>query len=120
MPQDSDKRKYIRTDRPFSLKMRIKPDEGQKATFTDWDIVMATNLSAGGVLIYYNEELKIGSFVDLRLYISMPLFTINCVGKVISIKKQPKSPIFAVAISFTEIDEQDIELINEAVEESLR
>ncbi len=121
MPQDSNKRKYIRTDRPFALKIRIKPDEGQKVTFTDWNMVMATNLSAGGVFLYYAfDDIEIGSLFDLRIHISMPLFTINCVGKVIRIKKQPKSLIVVVAIAFTEIDEQDRELINEAVENSLR
>ncbi len=120
MSQDSNKRKYLRTDRPFALKMRFKPDEDQKATSDGWKIVFAKDLSAGGVFLQDGKGFEVGSLVDFKIYISRSLSPLGCVGKVNRIEKQPESPLNAVAISFTEIDEQERDLINEAVEESLR
>ncbi len=123
MAQGSNNRKYARIEKPYPLKMRTKvetdPDAWNRAIH-EWELVVAKNLSAGGVFCYHAfKDLEAGSLVDLKIYLSKTLPPIDCVGKVTRIKKDPISPLDEIAVSFAEIDEQKRELINEAIEESL-
>ncbi len=119
MPQDSHKRKYKRIDKPFALKMRTKqktnPDAWNRVIH-EWELVVAVNLSAGGVFCYHAfKDLEAGSLVDLKIYLSKTLPPIDCVGKVIRIKKDPISPLDEIAVSFAEMDDQKREMLNKYI-----
>ncbi len=123
MPQDSNKRKYGRTDNPFALKVRIKQEEDPDArnrVIADWYFVVAKNMSAGGILFCDAFiDLEIGSLVDLEIFFYKSLPPIDCVGKIIRTKKHPTSPLYEVAISFIKMDEEKREMINKIVNENL-
>ncbi len=119
MPQDSNKRKFKRIDKPYALKMRIKK-EGDPADWhrviADCELVVAENMSAGGVFFYYAfEDLEVDSLVDLKIYLSKTSPPIDCVGKTIRIKKDTISPLDEIAVSFVEMDEQNREEINKYI-----
>ena len=114
-----NKRKYKRIDRPFMVKFRIRPDEVIEKGSSDWDIVAVGDLGSGGVLFNYNKNLGIGALIDLKIDVSKPTPTINCVGKIIRIEELPSPSMFRVATKFTEIGEQEKEMINTTVEEVL-
>ncbi len=119
MNNDSERRLYIRVEKPFALELRAKTDESRKVTHDEWNTVYAKNLSIGGVSLYYIRELEIGSIVELKIHIPKSTSTISCIGKVMRSEKNPKSPLNEIAISFPEIDEQKKEMINNIIEESL-
>jgi len=119
MPHGSERRKYIRAEKPFVLNLRIKPNKSRKATSTGWNMVSADNLSAGGISLYYIKNLKIGSLVDLRISIPESTTSICCTGEIIRSKKNPKFTIYETAISFKETSEQEREMINKIIKENL-
>ena len=114
-----NKRKYKRIDRPFMVKFRIRPDEVIEKGSSDWDIVAVGDLGSGGVLFNYNKNLGIGVLIDLKIGFSVTKPPINCVGKIIRIEELPSLSMFRVATKFTEIGEQEKEMINTTVEEVL-
>ncbi len=119
MERTEERRKHKRTEEPFEINVRIRPDEAQEAVSLGWDKVSVKNLGAGGACFYYNKDIEVGSFVDLKIYISKTAPLINCTGKVTRIKKLQSPAIYDVVLEFTEIGEQEIETINKVVEESL-
>jgi len=106
-----EKRKYTRAEKLFSLELQVKPDEDQRTTSGDWNMASADNLSAGGAFFYYNKDLKIGSLVDLRMFVPESKTSLYGVGKIIRVKKNIKPSIYDIAVEFTEIDEQTREII---------
>ncbi len=85
-------------------------------------------MSAGGALFYYSKYLGLGSLLDLKIDVSTTMPTVKCAGKVTRIEEpqplltqegQPLNSVFRIATEFTEIDEQEKELINTTVEKIL-
>ena len=117
MYNEIERRKYKRIDRPFVVKFRIKPDEVIEKGPSDWDIVAVGDLGSGGVLFNYNKNLGIGVLIDLKIGFSVTKPPINCIGKIIRIEELPSLSMFRVATKFTEIGEQEKELIDKTIEE---
>jgi hypothetical protein len=82
---------------------------------TDWDMVPVKNLSAGGMLFDYNKNLELDSILDCKIDISKSTPTINCVGKIIRIEQPQPNSMFRIAAEFTEIGEQEKEIITTTV-----
>jgi hypothetical protein len=138
MYNDTEKREYERLElekmkhkkivTPYIARFRVKQYEDQEMSSPDWSIVAVKNLSAGGMLFKHNKNLGQGSLLDLRIDFFKSIPTINCVGKVTRIeefqsllmqKGQSLNFMFRIAAKFTEIDEQEKELINTTVEKIL-
>lgn len=119
MNKDTNKRKYGRVDKPYLVKFRIRPQINMETPPSDWDMVAVKNLSATGIFFYYNEDLGANTLLDLKIDISTATPTITCIGTVIRTKKYRDSPTLGIAVAFTEIDEEDQELINKAAEAGL-
>ncbi len=100
-------------------RFKIRSDEAQEMWSYDWDSVFLMNISAGGAFFYYTKDLGIGTLLDLKIYVPNSALIINCVGKVIRIDKPRHTSMFGIAIKFTEIGEQEKEIINKTVEEFL-
>jgi len=116
-----EKSKYKEIVTPYIARFRVKQYEGQEKPSLDWNIVAVKNLSAGGIIInYYNENIEIGTFLDLKIDFVKSIPTINCIGKVIRIEESRLNSMFRIATEFTEIDEQEREMINTTVEAILR
>ncbi len=123
------KRKYKKIVTPYIARFRVKQYEDHEMSSPDWDIVAVKNLSAGGMLLKHSKNLGLGTLLDLRIDLFKSIPTINCVGKVTRIEQpQPlliqegesQNFMFLIAAKFTEIDEQEKELINTTVEKILR
>ncbi len=75
------------------------------------------NLSTGSAAFFYNKNLGIGTLLDLKIDVPKSTPTINCVGKIIRIDKPQTTSMFCIAIRFTDIGEQEKEMISKAIEE---
>ncbi len=114
-----NKRKYKRICKQYMARLKIRSDESQKTESDDWDSVSLHNLSTGGTFFNYKKDLGIGTLLDLKIYVPDAVIVINCVGKVIRIDKPRHTSMYGIAIKFTEIGEQEKEIINTTVEELL-
>ncbi|MDR4498238.1 MAG: PilZ domain-containing protein [Candidatus Scalindua sp.] len=110
-----EKRKNPRIEKPFMVRFRINQYEGHKMISSNWDMLAIKDLSAMGVCFHYNKHLGIGSIIDLKLDISHSMQTINCVGKVIRIRKTHGYPGFSIVTEFTVIDKEEKVMIDKTV-----
>ncbi len=76
-------------------------------------------MSAGGALFYYSKYLGLASLLDLKIDVSIATPTIKCTGKVTRIEQSQPHTIYRMATEFTEIGEQEKEIINTTVQEFL-
>ncbi len=116
MYNNLERRKYKRKEKPYMARLRIKQYEGLEISSAEWDIVALKDLSAGGALFYYSKYLGIGSLLDLKIDVSTAMPTVKCGGKVTRIEYTQPHSILRIATEFTEIDEQEKEMINTTVE----
>ncbi len=100
-------------------RFKIRSDEAQEMCSDDWDSVFLMNISVGGTFFYHTKDLAIGTLLDLKIYVPNAVLIINCVGKVIRIDKSWHTSMFGIAIKFTDIGEQEKEMINTTVEKAL-
>ncbi len=119
MYKGQERRKYERRQKPFMVRFRTIPLVAKKMVSTGWDMVPVKNLSAGGMLFDYDKNLELDSLLDFKIDISRSTPTINCVGKIIRIEKLQPTSLFRIEIKFTDIGEQEKELISKAIEEIL-
>ncbi len=119
MSNGQEKRKYKRRGKPYMARLQIKQYEGLEISSAEWDMVALENLSAEGTFFSYKKDLGLGTLLDLKIDLSKSTSTINCVGKVIRIDKPWSTSMFGIAIKFTEIGEQEREMINTTVEKAL-
>jgi hypothetical protein len=82
-------------------------------------MVALKDLSAGGAFFYYSKYVELGSLLDLKIDVSTAMPTVKCAGKVTRIEQSLAHSLIRIATVFTEIDEQEKEMINTAVEEAL-
>lgn len=132
----TEKRKYKRIELtkkedkkivpPYITRFRVKQYEGQEISSPDWDIVAVKNLSAGGMVYAYNKgynkNLELDSLLDLKIDFFKSIPSINCIGRVVRIEEPMPmtNSMFRITAKFTEIDEQEREIINTNVETILR
>ncbi len=114
-----ERRKYKRREKLYKAGVRDKQHEGHETGSTGWDSVTLHNLSAGGTFFIYQKDLGIGKLLDLKIDVPESMLTINCFGEVIRIEQFQSTSMFFTAIKFTEIGEQEKELINKSVEGTL-
>ncbi len=118
MYNNIERRKYKRIEKPYRARFKIRSDEAQEMEAYVWDSV-TLDLSAGGAAFFCNKDLGIGTLLDLKIDVSKSTPPINCVGKMIRIDKTRHTSMFGIAIKFTEIGEQEKEIINTTVEKAL-
>ncbi len=106
------RRKYVRIEKSYNARFRIKPDETQDLVSIDWDMVAINNLGAGGVFFHTRRSMEIGTTLDLKIDFSTSTPDIKCDGRVTRTKRHLDTSIFGIAIEFTEIDEHIKGIIN--------
>ncbi len=99
-------------------RVRVKQHEGHETISTGWDSVTLHNLSEGGTFFIYKKDLGIGTLLDLEIT-PKAMLNINCVAEVVRIKQLQPNSMFCTGIKFTEIGEQEKEMINTAIEKVL-
>jgi len=116
MYNNAEKRKYLRIEKPYMARFRVKPFENSGAVSTDWDMVAVNDLGAGGIFFNSSNDLKIGTILNLKIGFSTTTPSIKCDGIVTRVINHPNSSIFGVATAFTKIDEHMKEMINKVAE----
>ena len=112
-----ERRKFVRIEKPYLTRFRVKPCDD--IVSKDWDTVAVVNLSAGGIFFYSSTNLEVGTILDLRIGFSRSYPNIKCVGKIIRAKRHLDTIISGYSVEFTEIDEQIKKVINKMINESL-
>ncbi len=97
-------------------RLRIKQYEGLEISSAEWNIVALKDLSAGDALFYYSKYLGLGSLLDLKIDVSTAMPTVKCAGKVTRIEHSLAHSLIRIATEFTEISEQEKEMINTTIE----
>lgn len=115
-----EKRKYVRIEKPYVARFRIKPDEKPGIVSTAWDMVAVNDLGAGGVFFNSCNNLGVGTTLNLKIGFSTTSPSIKCDGMVIRVINHPKTFIFGIAVVFTKIDEHIKEMINNVAELNCR
>ncbi|MHC4181730.1 MAG: PilZ domain-containing protein [Planctomycetota bacterium] len=116
-----ERRKYKEIATPYIARFKVKLCEGQEKSSLDWNIVAVKNLSAGGIIFnYYNENIEIGTLLDLKIGFLKSIPAINCIGRVIRIEESQLNSMSRIATELTEIDEHERKMINTTVEAALR
>jgi hypothetical protein len=119
MSNDLERRKYKRKEEPHMVRFRTIPLVAKKMVSPDWDVGAVKDLSAGGMLFYYDKNLELDSLLNLKIDLPASALPINCVGKIIRIEQPQPNSMFRIAAEFTEIDEQEKAMINTTVEKAL-
>ena len=114
MPDENDtgaeKRKFKRIDQHFMAK--FKP-----AGVENWQTFFLRDLSAGGILFNHSAELETGSSIELSITLPMSPIPITCSATVVRVKTfSGPLKIYEIAVCFTDIDENQQELIDRAAE----
>ena len=112
MYNNAEKRRYLRIEKPYMARFRVKPYENSGAVSTDWDMVAVNDLGAGGIFFNSSNDLKIGTILNLKIGFSTTTPSIKCDGIVTRVINHPNTSIFGVATAFTKIDEHMKEMIN--------
>ncbi len=115
-----ERRKHKRIGTPILLRFRIKPYKDQETVSSDWDMVAVNDLGAKGVFFNSSKNLEVGTNLDLKIGFSTTTPPIECAGIVTRVKKTPHTSIFGIAAEFTNIDEQEKEIINNTAEDLVK
>ncbi len=114
-----ERRKYQRIEKPYIVRFRVKPDEKQSMATSNWDLVSVKNMSAGGALFRYPEDLGANSNLEFKIGISQSTPAINCVAKIIRVERPQPHSMFHIVTEFTEIEEQERKMIDSVIGEAL-
>ncbi len=115
-----ERRKYKRIEKPYMARLRIKQYEGLEIFSTKWDMVKLKDLSAGGALFSYGKYLGLCSLLDLKIDVSVTTPTIKCSGKVTRIEQPEPFSMLRIATEFTDIDENEKEMIKTTIGKALK
>ena len=121
-----ERRQYKRLESPFmpffqyTARFRVKQFEDQEISSPDWEIVAVKNLGAEGMIFEYNKNLELDSLLDLKIDFFKSMPDINCIGRVLRIEEFQPNSTSSITVKFTEINEQEKEMINTNVENILR
>jgi hypothetical protein len=111
--RDIEKRRYKRIDKTFMARFRPL-EQGQSNKPGTWDIVTLHNLSAGGTFFTYNDEIKRGDSLGFLIPFPGSKELIDCVGEAIRVEK--KELLWRIGVSFTQIDGEKKDIINNSVD----
>ena len=53
-----ERRKYQRIEKPYIVRLRVKPDEGLEMPSSKWDMVPVRDISAGGLAFKLYKEFR--------------------------------------------------------------
>ena len=84
-----------------------------------WDIVTMHDVSAGGILFFYDQYIKVGAKVELKVTLPSVQTQLICIGEVIRNERAndyPFSTLHRVAAEFKIIDDNSKEVVRDLAE----
>jgi len=119
MYDGAERRKYQRVEKPIIIRFRIRPINDQEMASSEWDMVGVNDMSVGGLFFNSSYNIQNGTVLDIKIGFSTSSTPVMCTGMVTRVKKQPHTSIFGIAAAFMEIEEEEKELVNTFVHETL-
>lgn len=119
-----ENRRYRRIKKKFAIDIHVHSKDKPAAAGGD-DMLSLQDISAGGALISYNKEIKIGVLVDLGIKFSETNI-VKCLGRVIRVQpsNRPKASgqpqMYDIALKFIESVDKDKELLLYGIIEEYR
>ena len=110
----TEKRRFKRLNKQLVVRFQVQGGASQ-----DWDMILISNISRGGLLFSYAKELEEGITLNFKINIALNTNPIFCTGRVTWAKAPGSSKIYETGIAFTGIKDSDADLINHTVEEFL-
>jgi len=90
---------------------KFAESSGQKLFQDSWNMVTIKNLSAGGALFLFNQQLPAQTPVELKINFPLSKTGIVCSGQVVRVDPSPTPNLFGIAVRFIAIAEEDRSLI---------
>ena len=120
--QGQKRRKYKRIKHHFIAKFRAY-QEGTPQDSNGWEVVTIRDLSEGGISFNYSEKIALGAVLEFNIGLPSTTEGVHCLGVVRRIDEPPsnrtgikKIPVYGIAVSFTEIENDKKETIKALVE----
>jgi len=119
--QDQERRKYKRIKHHFIVKFRPY-QEGIPQDSDGWDVVTMKDLSEGGMCFNYSEKIALGTVLEFNIELPSVAEKIHCLGIVRRVDEPSnkanirKIPVYGIAVSFKEIENDKKEAIKALVE----
>jgi len=95
---DSNRRKYPRANYPCQLTIWLS--EGLNETI----LANTSNLGTGGLCVHLNQEIDMGTKVDVQLNFTNPTTPFRCKGVVVRCKKE-NAKFFNIGVQFDPLGE---------------
>ena len=112
-----ERRKYTRIRQPSIVEFNVVPGGAGGEGAAGCDVVGMEDLGAGGVLFKSKDKIEIGTLLEFTISLQGVERDVHCGGEVIRIKELSYSHMFLVAAMFTDISEEDKEMINKIADD---
>jgi len=110
---DTNRRKYPRADYPCQL--TIWPSAGATETI----LANASNVSIGGLCVFLNHEITVGTQVDVELHFPNTAAPFRCRGLVVRCAQESEK-FYNTGIQFENLDEIRYAFLNGIISEIIR
>lgn len=116
--QGQESRKYKRIKHRFIAKFRPYPyQEGIPQDSDGWDVVTMKDLSESGISFNYSEKIALGTVLEINIGLPSTTEGVHCLGVVRRVDEPSnktdirKIPIYGIAVSFKEMQNDKKEVI---------
>lgn len=108
--KEGDRRRHPRVEdeRPIHYRVIKKSEEATGLNL---------NISAGGMLLVVQEEVPVGTFIELKFGMPPPEHPVYAIGRVVRVekKREGEGTVFSLGVKFTNISPEDQKRIQEHV-----
>jgi len=99
-----DKREFIRLNERVDIQFRVfEPGSSSSKASAVQKFTKTKNVSAGGLLFISNEQIPLGTILELKINLPDATGTIECLGRVIRIEQKLGEETFDVAVCFLDL-----------------
>ena len=121
-PSGFERRTYIRLNSKVNLRyapVKSKEEALKKRGLTPEQLSVTKNISAGGLLFVADEELPLGSFLELKLELPDGEGQIECLAKVVRIEEIESDRNYDIAVCFLDLTGAERNRLNKYIEMEL-
>ncbi len=116
-PSAADRRAYSRVDKKANIRYKVfkSHEELLKKGFKPEKFSVAKNISGGGLLFISNEQLSIGSLLELSIELPDNPKPIQCLSRVVRVEEIYENESYNIAVCFLDITGAERTLIDKYV-----
>jgi hypothetical protein len=106
-----------KSDIPLTIKFRVIPLISLRKISNDWNSVALKSVGTDGLSFLCNENLDVGSLIDLKIDFPEIGHTTHGIGEIDRIEQFQPSSLFSITVKLKEMERQEKEIIETIVEE---